>query len=193
MIRLKSILRYEVKSMQKIKSKQGVTLVALAVSIVVMLILSGVSINIGVGSVNSTKDRNLQSELQMVQQVTITEYTKALELGYIKEGDTTTIPANFIGTRVDSISGITLSNGNKWYFQDNPSDAVGYKSYFRVTPTDLKKLNVLNTEHTYIINYYTGEVYNETKEKSSSGDDLFIKSNKSTVTEKDNDTTSFVD
>lgn len=175
--------------MQKIKNEKGVTLVALVITIIVTIILASITMTIGMDSVNSTKDRKLQSELQMVGQATITEYSKALELNYIKEDDT--IPANFIGDRIDNISSVSLQGGKTWKLSD--SEAKGYKSYFRLSPEQLKKLEILNSEHTYIINYYTGEVYNETKEKASNGEALYIRIKGDVITEKPTDNTSFVE
>lgn len=176
--------------MQKIKNEKGVTLVALVITIIVTIILASITMTIGMDSVNSTKDRKLQSELQMVGQATITEYTKALELNYIKEGDTIP-PANFIGDRIENISSVSLQGGKTWKLSD--SEAKGYKSYFRLSPEQLKELEILNSEHTYIINYYTGEVYNETKEKASNGEALYIRIKGDVITEKPTDNTSFVE
>ena len=73
------------------------------------------------------------------------------------------------------------------------SEAVGYKSYFRLTPEELDRLNISNTTDTYVINYYTGEVYNETQELADDGSVLYLKLNNSVTTNKETDTTSFVD
>jgi Tfp pilus assembly protein PilE len=114
MIRLKSILKYEVNIMQKIKYEKGVTLVALVITIIVILILAGVTVNLSIDSVSSTRDRNLQSELEMIQQAIVTEYTKALELGNISETDV--VPSNFIGEQITGIPTATLLDGATWYF-----------------------------------------------------------------------------
>lgn len=177
--------------MQKMRNEKGITLTALVITIIVFTLLTSVSINIGTDSINSTKDRNLQSELQIVEQAAISEYSKAVELGKIHEG-TNDIPSNFVGEKISGVPAITLSNGNSWYFASNPNEAKGYKSYFRLTPELLEKLEIKNSEHTYIINYYTGEVYNETKQKASTGEDLYIKANKATITMPTDDNTSFV-
>ena len=105
--------------MQKIKNEKGVTLVALVITIIVTIMLASITMTIGMDSVNSTKDRKLQSELQMVGQATITEYSKALELNYIKEDDT--IPANFIGDRIDNISIVTGIEypKSKWVYRED--------------------------------------------------------------------------
>ena len=176
--------------MQKMKNEKGITLTALVITIIVFTILAGTTIKMGMDSVNSTRDRNLQSELQIVEQAAISEYSKAVELGKIEEG---VIPNNFIGEPISGIPTITLNNGNNWYFSSNPSEATGYKSYFRLTPEHLEELEIKNSDYTYIINYYTGEVYNETKQTASTGEDLYIKANKATIITPNEDTSSFVE
>ncbi|MCX4302448.1 MAG: hypothetical protein OSJ66_00320 [Clostridia bacterium] len=173
--------------MQKIKNEKGITLVALILTIIITIMIAGITINLGMDSINSTRDRKLQAELEMVGQATITEYSKAMELGYIKEGSTQ-IPQNFIGTPTSNPEALPTGT---WALSD--SEAVGYKSYFVLNPQALEKLEILNSNHTYIINYYTGEVFNQTKQKSSQGQTLYIKMNTGKVTEKTEDTTSFVE
>lgn len=161
--------------MQKIKNEKGVTLVALVITVIVSIIIASIGINIGLDSVNSTKDRNLQAELEIVGQAAITEYTKAVELDYLND---TPYPSNFVGTVV-SVSALPIRpSGESWAL--STEDATTYKSYFRLTPNDLQKLDIANSEHTYIVNYYTGEVFNETKQKASNGADLYIKMDKAT-------------
>lgn len=173
--------------MQRIRNEKGITLSVLAVTIIVLMILAGVTVNLGMYSVDSTKDRKLQAELEIVGQAAITEYSKAIELGYIKD-ETTEIPKNFFGTPTSNP--IALPSGT-WAL--SASEAVGYKSYFELNPQALKELNILNSVHTYIINYYTGEVYNLTEKKSSTGETLYIRMNTGNNVKKIQDTTSFVE
>ena len=35
------------------------------------------------------------------------------------------------------------------------------RAYYRLSPTDLEKIGIENSEDTYIVNYITGEVINE--------------------------------
>lgn len=163
--------------MQKIKNEKGVTLVALVITVIVTIMIASIGVNIGLDSINSTKDRNLQAELEIVGQAAITEYTKAVELGYLND---TPYPSNFVGTVVSASALPIRPSGEGWALPTATEDATTYKSYFRLTPDDLQKLDIANSEHTYIINYYTGEVFNETKQKASNGADLYIKMDKAT-------------
>ena len=156
--------------MLKIKNEKGITLIVLAITIFVLMIILSISINFGTNSVEFTKDKKLKSELEMLQQACISEYTKAKELGYLEDANTK--PANFVGTEVTVANLPVQSDG--WVLNSEPIEV--YKKYFRLTPKDLGLLNILNTEYTYIVNYYTGEVYNETVQVNSAGNALYISS-----------------
>lgn len=173
--------------MLKMKNQCGITLISLAVTVIVLMIILNITVNSGKDSINSTRDRKMQAELEMIQQACISEYTKAKQLGYLE--NSTQVPANFVGTIIDVENLPEQSIG--WFFDNNPEEA--YKKYFELTPEDLEVLNILNSDYTYIVNYYTGEVYNETKENSSEQTPLYIKS---VITNQENssgDTTSFTD
>lgn len=172
--------------MLKIKNQSGITLTGLVVTIIVLMIILSISVNLGVDSISQTRDRKLQAELEMVQQACISEYTKAMQLGYLE--NTATKPANFVGTEV-AISSLPSVTG-AWTLTSEPTEK--YKKYYRLTPEDLENLDILNSEHTYIVNYYTGEVYNETKKTTSEHVDLYIKSKSVTAIPDDADTQNFV-
>lgn len=172
--------------MLKMKNQRGVTLTGLVVTIIVLMIITSISVNLGVDSISSTRDRKLQAELEMVQQACISEYTKAMQLGFLENA--TTKPANFIGTEV-AVSSLPSVTG-AWVLTTEPAEK--YKSYYRLTPEDLEKLDILNSEHTYIVNYYTGEVYNETKKNTSENVPLYIKAKAVTAIPDDSDTQNYV-
>ena len=144
---------------------------------------------LGEESVNHSEDRKLQAELEMVQQACITEYTKARQLNYLKEN--ASVPENFIGTVVP-VSSLPTSVGVTWLLTSSDVTS-GYKNYFRLTPSDLEKLSIFNSDYTYIINYYTGEVYNETEIYSSENIPLYIKSVATYQTDNMQDTGNFID
>lgn len=175
--------------MLKMRNEKGVTLTALSVTIIVLMILLSITVNLGVDSINSTKDRKLQAELEMVQQACISEYTKAKELGYLKSSG---IPENYVGEKISASSLPSLTTGLSWVYDSSSEPSEDYKKYYRLTKDDLTSMNILNSEHTYIVNYYTGEVYNETKRVTSEGVSLYIQSVESHQTEDKTDTSSFV-
>lgn len=172
--------------MQKKKNEKGITLIALVITIVVLFIILGVSVNLGLDSVDTAKDRDMQAELEIIQQAAVTEFTKAKQLGYTNSNDT---PPNFMGSIV-SVS--NLPSGIDWELDTEPTEK--YKSYYELTPENLAELEITNTDYTYIINYYTGEVYNKTKAKTSEDIPLYLKPASSyRDAEEEKDSTSFND
>ena len=50
-----------------LKSESGITLMALIITIVVMLIIVGISVNYGISSLDDTRLRGFYSELEIIQ------------------------------------------------------------------------------------------------------------------------------
>ncbi|MBR3697400.1 MAG: hypothetical protein IKM97_03950 [Clostridia bacterium] len=173
--------------MLKIKNENGISLIVLVVTIIVLFIIFSVTINIGTESIYSSKDKKLMAEIEIVQQACISEYEIANKLGYLE--NPSTVPANFVGTEV-LVANLPSITG-KWVIETEPLEA--YKKYFRLNPYELEQLGIKNSEDTYIVNYYTGEVYNETVRETSDNVLLYIKSLSSNQVQKQIDNTSFVD
>ena len=171
--------------MLKINNENGITLIALVVTIMVLMILTTITVQLGDESITSARDRKLQAELELVQQACISEYTKAKQLNYLDDSNMDIPPANFVG---NMLSGLPSTSYTGWLLT-NVILEPAYKHYFELTPQNLEELGILNAEDMYIINYYTGEVYNKTKTKTSTGADLYIKS----VEEHEGETTSVDD
>ena len=167
--------------MLKIKKSSGITLVSLVVTIIVLMIILGITVNISLDSIEDTRKQKLEAELNIIQHACITEYTKAKKLGYMdnfKENlEDNNIPPNFVG---EYIKVSDLNSNIDWVINSELEKSEAYKGYFRLTPDDLKLLTISDSEYTYIVNYYTGEVYNETKNDSS----LYIKSGVSHIEEE---------
>lgn len=168
-----------------IKNKKGITLVALTITIIVLLMLAGITISLGSDSINESRDKKLLAEVEMIQQAAITEYTKASQLGLLGTG---TIPSNFVGTTVSVSSLNALIN---WEVTADEILADISKSYFRLTQDNLADLNITSsTSYTFIVNYYSGEVYNESK-KTSEDETVYISGSNADRLTDSGDTTSF--
>lgn len=147
------------------KEEKGVTLIALAVTIVIMLILAGVGIYEGSRGVDSANDSNLMSEAKMVQHAVLEQYTKY---------KTTQNKDYLIGSRMDRTFvtqvaaqiGVSLVNIPSTYTNAD---------YYKLTKTDMEKLGFENVEDEYIINYVSGEVINYTQRVDSKGNALYVK------------------
>ena len=122
-------------------NEKGVTLVALIITIIILLILSGVSITIGGYSIDSYKNNALESEIRMVQTAVMSQYEK-----YITTKDVSLL----VGEQCSESGNINATT----------------KEYNLLEPEDLEKIGMENLKDAYIVNYKTGEVINKTSTKS---------------------------
>lgn len=167
--------------MQKIKNEKGITMIALVITVIVLALLAGISLNKGMNSLKETADNIIQAELGIVQQAIISEYGKAKQLGYTTKSE---IPPNFAGT---NIAITDLPNNVNWKITEEPTEK--YKAYYELNKEDLEDLKIFDSEYTYIVNYYTGEVYNKTLEN----EEIYIYAINIDSQEKQADTESFTD
>ena len=142
-----------------IKSKnKGITLIALVITIIVLLIIAGITITGSITGVDEANTNKLLTELDMVQHAVLERYTK---YSLTKDEDL------LVGTQTSSLPSI---GDNNWQIQ---SPSKPYEYYYTLVPEDLNMLGITNTEDTYIVNYSTGEVYNNTTKTTVSGDILY--------------------
>lgn len=138
-------------------SNKGISMITLIVTIIVLLILSGITIGIGSNIFNESQNNTSMSELKMVKQAVLEKYTKYL----IVKDDSILIGEDISKSDVETIIsglGITLKSED------------GYK---RLTPDLLEQMGIDNSKDTYIVNYKTGEVINATKLKTKDNQILY--------------------
>lgn len=190
------------------KKESGITLAALVITIIVIFILASISINYGVDTLNESKAKNLAAAVEMVEQAIAEQYIKATELNLLgikkSEGNQ---PSVFVGTIVNPNELPTISDSIGFQLKadleaKNENDITYDESYYRLTPTDLEELKIESNEdnqYTYIVNYSTGEVFNETEKQTSKGDILYYagktgnKSPEAEENEKGTDTVNFTE
>lgn len=191
------------------KNENGITLSALVITIIVIFILASISINYGVDTLNESKAKTLEASLEMVEQAVAEQYVKATELNLLNVKTTSEQPATFVGTIIKANDLPQIAGSDSIVFQKKEelagktnADITYAESYYRLIPTDLEKLKIESdddTKYTYIVNYSTGEVYNETKQKTSLGKTLYYagktgnQSPAATENEKGTDNTSFTE
>lgn len=127
-------------NLQHLTSTKAIALSTLVITIIVLLIIAGVSITIGNYSIENYKDNTLESEIKMVQTAVHSQYEKYLAT---KDKDL------LVGKQCDK-NGNEITNGE----------------YNLLKPEDLQKIGMQNPKDTYIVNYKTGEVINQTSKKS---------------------------
>ena len=129
------------------KNQKGLTLISLIVMIVVLLILAVVTYKTVNINQEEAKGHTLESEIKMVQNAVLQRKTEA----------------DLTRTSYDDLPGENIS---KEEVQQIMSDNVlkgedgEYKS---LTPDTIQELGISSTEDTYIVNYRTGEVINQSK------------------------------
>ena len=143
----------------------GITLIALVITIIILLIIASVSIGGSKISGKASKDNVLLSELNMVQHAALERETKVLMTG-----------ESYPGVPYDSVTEAQTAVGSEITLQDNSINSkTGKSNYYLLNSTELGKLGITNTEDEYIINYKLGEVINKTQLKTSEGELLYLR------------------
>ena len=157
------------------KNENGITLIALMVIIIVLMILVGIVIYNAVSSLNEVADDKAKTELLMIQNAVIQQYsyakTKNKVLIKVDENDANK-PDCFVGSRIAEIS-VFLSENN---FPEEIIDEVEntlnnnmlyYEDFYyslnvsELNSIGIEKINKNNSNQNklYIVNYSTGEVF----------------------------------
>lgn len=156
--------------MERMKNNKGITLIALIITIVVLLIIAGISISGGITGIEEANDNRTMTELEKVQHAITQRYSK-FEL----TKDTSLI----VGTKIDDLPTIPTPTGETkaptWkVFQVTSGATVSThpeRKYYRLSKSDLQNLGLTGSENgsSYIVNYYSGEIFDENKKQTSKG------------------------
>jgi type II secretory pathway pseudopilin PulG len=141
----------------------GITLVALVITIIVLIIIAGVSITGAIRGNQETQEASDFSELNMVQHALLERYTKAQLTKEDLPG--TGVEINEVQSIIDEINNLTQ---NSIELKGNDVD------YKELSEQDLNELGITNENDVFIVNYKTGEVINKTKKVTKSGKALYI-------------------
>lgn len=162
-------------------NQKGITLVALVITVIVLLILAGITINTGINlNKDTTKDKQL-SEISMVQQAILEQYTKYK----IMNDEEKIIGRSNLLELTDVQSIIEKINDkceNDVELKICATDETTYEAlpviekYYRVGISELSELGISNVSESvsYIINYATGEVINETDLVTYDNEPLYV-------------------
>lgn len=144
-----------------IRKNTGITLVALVVTIVILLIIAGISISETMIGIKESEETTQMSELFVIQHAILERYTSSI---YTKqELPGTVVEKTEVETIIDEINELC-----------NLNIILKGTEYKRLTTKDLKNLGIENEENIYIVNYKTGEVINETIKVTESKEPLYI-------------------
>ena len=164
--------------MQTHEKNSGVTLVILVITIIVLLIIVGITLNFGLSTIYEVTDDRTGTELAMVEQAIVQQYTllitqnqdgkiaTEISRNVLLEDDVNR-PKILLGTRIADVSTLN-SYGFAQYIVDyiNTADMTYEEYYYLINQNDLEELGVTyneteqeSQERSYIINYSTGEVF----------------------------------
>lgn len=144
-----------------LRKNEGITLVTLVTTIIILLIISGISIMGTIKGQKETEDATQISELNIIQHAILERYTKAQLTKENLPG--TDISKEEVKKTIDEINLIT-----------GESITLKGTEYKELKIEDLEELGITQEENIFIVNYKTGEVINKTLKTTSSGKALYI-------------------
>ena len=147
-----------------LRKNKGITMVALVITIIILLILAGISVTGVIRGIDETNESTQISQLEMVQHALLERKTKA-DLTKEKE----TLPgttANYTELQ-DLIKEINKMSSANITLRGNKED------YKELSTEDLKELGIEKETNTFIVNYKTGEVINKTQKVTKAGRALY--------------------
>ena len=136
---------------------KGITLITLIITCIVIMILVGATTIVGFDIVEKAEQQETNKQLAAVGNAVLEQYTK-----YIKTKDTTYL----IGTKykkTDSYIQETINKVGIELVQIPSNYAEDLVSYYKLSTLQLKQMGIEDSKYTYIVNYLTGEVINQTK------------------------------
>lgn len=145
-----------------IRKNNGITLVALVITIIVLIIIASISITGILQDTDETKDNVAISELGMVQHAILERKTKAqLTKEELPGQSVTSTQLQQVIDEIEEKSGTTIT------LEGNPED------YKLLDDEALQDLGMENYKSEYIVNYSTGEVIDITRQVTEDGTVLY--------------------
>ena len=169
--------------MKKINSNSGVTLAMLIVLIIVMLILLGLVLNFTTKPIQNSIDTQYKSELLIIQHTLYEKYKEAEAKGnssillgekIVKEnveGENYPLFKDF--PEFLEMYAVVFDDGNKKTIE-TPENKNGYYLLKESHMNELGLTGERIKEDQYIVNYETGEVYNNTKKVYSDKSPVYL-------------------
>lgn len=146
-----------------LRKNKGITMVALVITIIILLILAGISVTGVIRGIDETNESTQISQLEMVQHALLERKTKA-DLTKKETLPGTTADYTELQNLINEINTMSSANitlrGNK-------------EDYKELSTADLKELGIEKETNTFIVNYKTGEVINKTQKVTKAGRALY--------------------
>lgn len=149
------------------RENKGITLITLVITIILLMIISGISITGTIKEQKHAEESAQISELNIVQHAILERYTKSQLTKETLPG--TTIEKEQLQSIIEEIK---TKTGEQITLKGDETE------YKQLNKTDLENLGITQEEDIYIVNYRTGEVINKTQKVTTSGKALYIYSKK---------------
>ena len=191
--------------MQKIMKKNaGVTLIAIVIMVLIILIVCTISINYGLSTLEEVTDERTETELTVVQQAVVQQYTLLLTQNEDDKpatsisSDTTMAndsdrPSSLVGTRIADLAELEEYGFTEYIIDYSDYDTLVYEQYYySLDMDDLEEIGVEmnisseddSRERAYIVNYSTGEVFDiATESYYNSDDSIYLNGTNSKIDE----------
>lgn len=146
-----------------LRKNKGITMVALVITIIILLILAGISVTGVIRGIDETNESSAISQLEMVQHALLERKTKA---DLTKEETLPGTTANYTELQ-NLINEINIKSSANITLRGNKED------YKELSTADLNELGIEKETNTFIVNYKTGEVINKTLKVTKAGRALY--------------------
>lgn len=148
-----------------LRKNKGITMVALVITIIILLILAGISVTGVIRGIDETNESRAISQLEMVQHALLERKTKAdITKEELEELPGTTVDPTELRNLITEIKNVTEI---KIELRGNEKD------YKELSTADLNELGIEKETDTFIVNYKTGEVINKTQKVTKAGRALY--------------------
>lgn len=148
-----------------LRKNKGITMVALVITIIILLILAGISVTGVIRGIDETNESRAISQLEMVQHALLERKTKA----DITKEELEELP----GTKVDPTELRNLITEIKNVTEIKIELRGNEEDYKELSTADLNELGIEKETDTFIVNYKTGEVINKTQKVTKAGRALY--------------------
>ncbi len=189
--------------MQMMKKNEGITLVSLTITVILLLVLAGMGLNVSYITIKDVRNNRLNTELGMVRQAITERYSMAVAVNKANISVSEPSVSFWVGEKVEASNPIILPERTEIISNQEVEEfyskcGIYYYSYqeefyYRLTPDDLEKIGIAHANYTYVVNYKTGEVYNETKKIDRDSNLLYLPAKYTSEEETKEDTHSFND
>ena len=161
-----------------IENNKGITLMALIITIIVLMIITGIGIGASTGmrgNINESKEAMATAELSKIQQAVLENYVK-----YKQMNQESFLKGEVISydDALEEFNQLGLDSNQKLKAASYDTTTAGDPSlfYYKLDKMHLKEMGLQNIDNDdqYIVNYSSGEVFNITQKKTSSGNVLYV-------------------